>query len=98
MSSKTEKLAASGEPFQFAGRSIIDILWEEMDATYARLAGGKGSRAKGDKGRAGGLAYALAVMTNPYDVNVEAIKEQVHARWRAGMDEIDEANYYPKEN
>lgn len=87
--SKTEKLVASSEPFQFAGRSILEIIWEEMDAVYGRLMAGDGAKAKGDKGRAAGLAYAIAVIQNPYEVNVEAVRDQAHARWEAGLDEED---------
>lgn len=80
-------------PLVNAGRSIIEIIWEEMDAVYARLMAGDGARAKGDKGRAAGLAYALAVMYNPYEPNVEAVREAAHARWESGLDEEDLARY-----
>lgn len=89
----TDPTKFSGQPLANAGRSIIELLWEEMDSVYARLMAGDGARAKGDKGRAAGLAHALALMTNPYAVNVEAIREAAHERWEAGTDELDESNY-----
>lgn len=98
MGLKTDPAKFSGEPLANAGRSIIEIVWEEMDAVYGRLMAGEGARAKGDKGRAAGLAYALAVMTNPYAVNVETIREQAHARWEAGTDELDTEHYTDEEN
>lgn len=93
-----ERTMLAGEPGQFAGRSIYEMLWDEMDSVYARLMAGEGARAKGDKGRAGGLAYALAVMTNPYKVDIEAIREQAHERWENGRDELDEANHAARGN
>lgn len=93
MAKNTDPKKFTGEPLANAGRSIIEIIWEEMDAVYARLMAGAGSVAKGDKGRAAGLAYALAVMTNPYEVNIDAIREQAHERWENGTDELDEENY-----
>lgn len=93
MAKNTDPTKFSGEPLANAGRSIIEIIWEEMDVVYGRLMAGEGSKAKGDKGRAGGLAYALAVLTNPYQVDIEAIRTAAHARWEAGTDELDDEHY-----
>lgn len=93
MPKNTDPDKFTGEPLANAGRSIIEIVWEELDVVYGRLMAGDGARAKGDKGRAGGLAYALAVMTNPYLVDVEAIRMQAHTRWENGTDELDQSHY-----
>lgn len=36
-----------------------------------------------ERGKAQGVAYALAMMTNPYRPDVESIKAQAVARWEA---------------
>ena len=87
----------AGEPFANAGKSIIELVWDEMDAVYGRLMAGEGAVAKGDKGMARGLATALAILTNPYAPNVETIRAQAHTRWEAGTDEQD-AEHYSEES
>lgn len=83
----------AGEALANAGKSIIELVWEEMDAVYARLMAGEGSKAKGDKGMARGLAVALSILTNPYERDIEKIRLQAHARWEAGTDELDDEHY-----
>lgn len=39
-----------------------------------------------ERGQAQGLAYALAVLTNPYHVDVDAIRAQAVARWKERHD------------
>lgn len=36
------------------------------------------------RGQAQGVAYALAVLTNPYDPNVDKIRAEAMERWEAG--------------
>lgn len=64
-----------------SGKSILDLLWEELDAVVERLM----ARAAGedDKGKAQGVAYAIAVILNPYLPNVEAVRDQAMLRWEA---------------
>jgi hypothetical protein len=90
------KLAGILRP-ENTGRSILEILTEEMDAIMDRL------MAEGDppmpvtpsvevladwqawgeeRGRAQGVAYALAVLTNPYAPSVPAQRSAAAARWR----------------
>ena len=85
-----------------AGKSIIEIIWEDMDdvmdllkedpqdssppppaSAYAQIkAYGEDMKLWGEqRGRAQGLAYALAVLTNPYAVNVDEIKKEAMKRW-----------------
>lgn len=98
--SKTEKLVASAPPFAHAGKSILEMLWDELDAAYDRLMadGGAASAAVEDwqawgrdQGVAHGLAHAVAIMTNPYRVDLPAIKAQAHERW-------EDRNWEPEED
>jgi len=88
-----------------AGKSIIEIIWEDMDDTMDLLKEGGIPDSRLDpreggwedhlkelmddmktygeeRGRAQGLAYALAVLTNPYAVNVDEIKREALKRWK----------------
>lgn len=87
MAKNTDPSKFSGEPLANAGRSIIEMLWELMDETYAELMDGAGKRMQG---RASGLADALALMTNPYLRDADAIKAAAHARWEDAQEEDEE--------
>jgi hypothetical protein len=63
------------------GKSILEMLWEELDAIVERLMAGAASEE--DKGRAQGVAYAIAVIENPYLPSVERIREEAMDRWEA---------------
>jgi len=71
-----------------AGRSIIEILWEDLDKTVDKLESPgalRGARPV-DIGRAQGLAYAIAVMYNPYAPDFNAVRDEAMDRYddRAG--------------
>lgn len=94
-----------------AGKSILDLLWEEMDDVVDLLqeegqpASWADEHVRGRtprdeigvasewqswgerRGRAQGLAYALAVILNPYEPDVPAVKREAMARWDARQDE-----------
>jgi hypothetical protein len=81
-----------------AGKSIIDMLWDEMDAQYERLMAdgppeysvesdtadvASDYQAYGEqRGRCQATAYALAIMTNPYRPDVPGIKAEAKRRWQ----------------
>lgn len=95
-----------------AGKSIYDIIWEELDVVMDRIMedgppdknslvgdledgamSTEGARELArewwealrgwgeERGQAQGLAYVLAVMKNPYAVDVDAIREEAKHRW-----------------
>lgn len=63
------------------GKSILEMLWDELDAIVERLMAG--GAAEEDKGKAQGVAYAIAVIENPYLPNVERIRDEAMDRWEA---------------
>ena len=63
------------------GKSILEMLYEELDAIVERLMAGAASEE--DKGRAQGVAYAIAVIENPYMPNIERVREAAMDRWEA---------------
>jgi hypothetical protein len=64
----------------WAGKSIIEHIWDELDDTMDGLMDGSGAGAE-PKGIALGLATALALMYNPLDPNVDAVREEAMERW-----------------
>jgi len=87
-----------------AGRSLLEILWEELDSIIDQLMSEdepdkpkedlpsiaigvlcEGYKMWGElRGQAQGVAYAIAVITDPYSPNVPAVREQAMQRWEEG--------------
>jgi hypothetical protein len=72
--------ALHGALHPWAGMSIIDHIWAALDDEIDTL---KSSKTAGEwnKGRALGLAQALALMYNPIEPNVDAVRETAMERW-----------------
>lgn len=66
-----------------SGKSIYEMLWDELMVIMERLMTGQESEDGGDRWRAEGVAYAIAVFTNPYAPNLDAVREQAMERWEA---------------
>jgi hypothetical protein len=78
-----------------AGRSLLEMLWEELDDIMDRLvADGKPNNLEADewlaygeeRGRAQGITYAIAVIMNPYKVDVPKVKRIAAKRLEARQD------------
>jgi hypothetical protein len=67
------------------GKSILEMLWEELDTIVERLMGG--GEAEHDIGRAQGVAYAIAVIENPYYVDIERVRKEAMDRWEQQNEE-----------
>lgn len=63
------------------GQTILEGLWEELMAIMERLMTGQDAEDGKDPGRAEGVAYAIAVMQNPYRPSVDSVREQAMERW-----------------
>lgn len=66
---------------QYAGRSIQDMLWEELFAIYERLVTKVSANPDIDKGQAQGVAFAIATMRNPHRPDVIAVSIELKERW-----------------
>jgi hypothetical protein len=64
-----------------AGKSLYELLQEELFTVYERLASGTEAEDGRDPGRAEGMAYALAVFINPYAPNIEAVRTMCVEWW-----------------
>lgn len=74
----------------YGGPTLIQALWNEMDAIMERLMTKQESEDGGDKFRAAELAWVLAIVTNAYDPSVDRIRAETMARWQAAQDqEVD---------
>lgn len=68
---------------ELAGKSVLDLLWERLDAfvddlmSTALLA----TPTEELKGRAYGMAEAIALITNPYHPDIEAVRGEAMGRW-----------------
>jgi hypothetical protein len=63
------------------GQTILEGLWEELMAIMERLMTGQDAEDGKDPGRAEGVAFAIAVMQNPYRPSVDSVREQAMERW-----------------
>lgn len=69
------------------GKSIAGLIEHELDLVYAEYKSLYGSHGGIDalepKGKANGLATALAILQNPYHPPLHEIKKAAHERWAA---------------
>lgn len=72
-------------PASCAGKSIVEMLWEELDAIVDRIMSDAAAEDGRDPGRAEGVAYAIAVINNPYGPNLDLVRGQAMERWEAGQ-------------
>lgn len=76
---KQKNPRTSGESCE--GKSLLQHMWEELDAITARLMAGQGG--KRDKGRAEGVAWCIALVQSPYNPSIDAVREQAMERYEA---------------
>lgn len=63
------------------GQTILELLWQELMSVMERLMTGQEAEDERDPGRAEGIAYAIAIMQNPYRPSIENVREQAMERW-----------------
>jgi hypothetical protein len=66
---------------EHAGMSILEMLWEQLENNYTDLkeATGRGERFR-LMGVCAGLATAIAIMTNPYSPDEDAVRREIVER------------------
>jgi hypothetical protein len=57
------------------------MLWEELMSIVERLMTGAEAADGRDHGRAEGVAFCIAVMTNPYKPSIPAVRVEAMRRW-----------------
>ena len=63
------------------GRSLLDMMWEELMAVYERLVSGAAAADGRDPGRAEGIAFCIAIVQQPYNPDIESVREEAMRRW-----------------
>jgi hypothetical protein len=61
------------------GQTLLELMWAELMTIMERLM--TGQDAEDDRGMAQGMAYAIAIMQNPYRPNVDDVRTQAMAKW-----------------
>jgi hypothetical protein len=66
----------------YAGGSIRKLLWDDLDILTDLIMSGE-DESDMTKGKAAGVARAIAYMLNPYDVDaaLDAVREEAVERW-----------------
>ena len=64
----------------WAGKPIVGMLEDKLDEVYARL---MNKPVAIDKGRAQGLSHAIAMMYNPFQPNIDLVRDECEARWES---------------
>ena len=64
-----------------AGKSLYEMVQDELFTVYERLAGGTPADDGRDPGRAEALAYVVAMFDNPYAPNIEQVRERCVEWW-----------------
>lgn len=82
------------------GRSILEQIWEELDAIMNQLRSGSpipeaegwaGVRDRAElRGRAQGIALAISIITDPYAPDIQTVKAEARKRWEKRNNAGDE--------
>lgn len=93
-----------------AGKSILEMLWEKLDSRLEQLMADGEPHPDGlpnygraefaewgrQQGRCEELAFAIALMTNPYEPDLPAIKEEAMRRWESANEMAAEDSATPE--
>ena len=72
------------------GKSLLDLLWEQMDQFVDAVQEPVNQdEFENAKGRAHGMAVAIALVTNPYHPDVDTIKSEAMERWAERGDLVE---------
>lgn len=65
------------------GETILELMWKELMVVVDRLMTDQEAEDERDPGRAEGIAYAIAIMQNPYLPNWQSVRDEAVAKWEA---------------
>jgi hypothetical protein len=69
---------------EHAGPSILEMLWDQLEFEYRELLGMPGqvfdATINKQRGVCQGLCTAIAIMTNPYDPDEDAVRREIVER------------------
>ncbi len=70
----------------YAGPTLLEALWDEMDRLMEGLMTKQDAADGGDRFRAEELGYVIAVVSNPYQPDINAIRKEALRRFREGTE------------
>lgn len=80
-------MKGSGKPpGTYAGPSLLELVWRQLDEVMDELMDARLDGREPDKVQAGtalGYAGAIAIFSNPYNPNVDAVRAEAVERWEA---------------
>lgn len=80
--SKRMEMTMSSTPAGFCeGRSITQMMEDELDSIVDRLMTGQQAEDGRDPGRAEGVALCIAIIKNPYRPNLDAMRNEAMVRY-----------------
>lgn len=88
---EAEVKEAKGKRRKHAGRSILELFWEQLDMIVERMMSEAEAADGLDAGRAQGITVCIAIILNPYEPNMPAVKEEAMRRWEEAHGEETEA-------
>jgi hypothetical protein len=88
--SKAEKAMNAGTSTrrgECAGRSIVEMMEDELDSVVERLMNGGAADDGRDPGRAEGMAFCIALIRQPYNPNMESVREAAMDRYERAQED-----------
>lgn len=77
-----------------AGKSLMEHMWDELDAIVARLMSEDGAAEDGkDPGRAEGVAWCISLFSQPYYPDIDSVREEAMRRYEEAEGDEIEAEY-----
>ncbi len=70
----------------YGGPTLLEALWDEMDRLMEGLMTKADAADGGDKFRAEELGFIIAVVTNPYRPDINAIRKEALRRFKEGTE------------
>lgn len=65
-----------------SGKSILDLLWEKLDALVDKIKEDGAGYEDYDTGHALGLAEGIAFIEDPYSQDVDDVRTEAMRRWQ----------------
>lgn len=66
---------------EYVTKSLLERMWEELDSIVERLMSGAEADDGRDPGRAEGVAFCIALITQPYAPDVDKIRQLAMERY-----------------
>lgn len=84
---KAMKTGTSTDRGECSGRSLVEMMEDELDSIISRLMSGGEADDGRDPGRAEGVAFCIALVRQPYNPSIDAVREAAMLRYEASLEE-----------